>query len=290
MARREWFSGGTGVDAGTMLLLCANCRWVVMPEPSLQQLLDVAIEAAVLAGRRTLAHFNTGGSVELKADSTPVTVADRQAEEAIRNLITRYHPDHSILGEEGGATPGDDSYKWIIDPIDGTKSFIHGVPLYGVLIGVEVHHRPSVGVIYLPATDELITAADRLGCRWNGRRTRVSAVDRLEDATIVASSITSCIARSDAFERLASRARLVRGWGDAYGYALVATGRAELMLDYAMNPWDCAPMLPILREAGGHFSDWRGNPTIWGPDAFGCNAALKDAVLEILRTERKRGT
>lgn len=260
-----------------------------MPEPSLQQLLDIAIEAAVVGGKRTLAYFNAGVVVQTKADDTPVTIADRQAEEAIRQVISRHYPDHSILGEEGGQTPGHDDYRWIIDPIDGTKSFIHGVPLYGVLIGVEVRGRPSVGVIYLPATDELISAADGLGCLWNGRRARVSQVDRLEDATIVASSITSCIARSDAFERLASQARLVRGWGDAYGYALVATGRAEIMLDYAMNPWDCAPMLPILREAGGHFSDWTGHPTIWGKDAFGCNAALKDAVLEILRTEKKRG-
>jgi histidinol-phosphatase len=259
-----------------------------MSEIPLRELLDVAIDAAVLGGKRTLAYFNAGVAVEYKADSTPVTCADREAEEAIRAVIGRYYPDHTILGEEGGESKGDDAYRWIIDPIDGTKSFIHGVPLYGVLIGVEVRKRPSVGVIYLPATHELIAAADGLGCTWNGRRASVSAVDRLEDATLVASSITSCIARSDAFERLSSRARLTRGWGDAYGYALVATGRAEVMLDYAMNPWDCAPMLPILREAGGHFSDWQGNQTIWGPDAFGCNAAMKEQVLDVLRNERRR--
>ncbi len=243
-----------------------------------------------MAGRRTLAYFNTGVEVETKADDTPVTRADREAEELIRARIGRYFPSHSIMGEEGGESKGDPDFRWVIDPIDGTKSFIHGVPMYGVLIGVEVRGRPSVGAVYLPATDEMVAAADGMGCTWNGRAALVSTVARLTDATLLSSSITSCLGRSDAYEILSGRSRLNRGWGDCYGHVLVATGRAEVMLDPRMNPWDCAPLPPILREAGGHFTTWRGEATIWGPDAVSTNAALHDEVIAILRAERRRET
>ena len=242
--------------------------------PTLEQLLDVARQAAYLGGRRTLAYFNTGVAVETKSDETPVTRADREAETVIRDYINQHFPDHAIIGEEHGEQRGSADYRWIIDPIDGTKSFIHGVPIYGVLIGVEVANQASVGVVYLPALDEMVSAATGLGCWWNGRRAHVSTVERLADATILTTSVTSCMKRSDAYEKLAAQTKLQRGWGDCYGYVLVATGRAEIMIDPAMNPWDCAPMLPIMREAGGHFAAWDGTPTIWGKDAF---AALKQS-------------
>jgi histidinol-phosphatase len=256
--------------------------------PSLNELLAVATEAAYLGGRRTLAYFNAGVAVQTKADSTPVTLADQEAEQVIRARIARSFPSHAIIGEEGGETAGDAAYRWIIDPIDGTKTFIHGVPFYGVLIGVEVEGRPAVGAVYLPAFDEMVAAADGLGCRWNGREARVSAVADLAEATLLTTSVTSCMKRSDAYERLVAGTRLQRTWGDCYGYVLVATGRAEIMLDPAMNPWDCAPLLPILREAGGHFTTWDGTPTIWGPDAVGTNAALHEQVLDVLRSEQRR--
>jgi histidinol phosphatase-like enzyme (inositol monophosphatase family) len=255
--------------------------------PSLSDLLDVAIDAAHLGGKRTLAYFNNSDlAVEVKADQTPVTRADREAEEIIRGRIARFFPAHAILGEETGTTDGDPEYTWIIDPLDGTKSFIHGVPLYGTLVGIEVRGKPSVGVVYLPALDEMVFAATGLGCRWNGRPARVSNVGRIEDATISCTSIIRAIARSDAFERLTRNAKLVRGWSDCYGYVLVATGRIDVMLDPAMNVWDCAPLLPILEEAGGHFTDWTGVATIRGADAVGTNAALHDEVIEVLKSER----
>jgi histidinol-phosphatase len=257
-------------------------------EPSLKELLFVAVDAAYLAGRRTLGYFNAEVAVEHKLDQTPVTCADREAEQIIRDRVARFFPDHSVLGEEHGETKGNPDYKWLIDPIDGTKSFIHGVPLYGVLIGVQVRNRPSVGVIYCPATDELVAAADGLGCTWNGRTARVSTVSRLEDATVLSSSINTAIARSDAYGKIASRAKLTRGWGDAYGYLLVATGRADVMLDPVLNPWDCAPFPPIFREAGGRFTTWAGEDTIWGPDGCATNAALNSEVLGILKTEQRR--
>lgn len=253
--------------------------------PTLEQLLDVARQAAYLGGRRTLAYFNTGVAVETKSDETPVTRADREAETVIRDYINQHFPDHAIIGEEHGEQRGSADYRWIIDPIDGTKSFIHGVPIYGVLIGVEVANQASVGVVYLPALDEMVSAATGLGCWWNGRRAHVSTVERLADATILTTSVTSCMKRSDAYEKLAAQTKLQRGWGDCYGYVLVATGRAEIMIDPAMNPWDCAPMLPIMREAGGHFAAWDGTPTIWGKDAFATNDALYAEVAAALKAK-----
>lgn len=258
-----------------------------MPDPTLRNLLDVAMDAAYLAGQRTLAYFQTGVRPDLKADDTPVTVADREAEAILRARILRSFPDHGILGEEEGETSGTAPYRWIVDPIDGTKAFVAGVPLYGVLVGVEVRGEPEVGVIYHPALKDMIAAGRGLGCTWNGRPCRVSSVDRLEDALVIASSIVGAQARSDAFDRLAQATRLQRTWGDCFGYSLVATGRAEVILDSAMSPWDCAALLPILREAGGHFTDWKGTPTIWGSEAVGTNAALHEQVLAILRSETR---
>ena len=255
-----------------------------MADPSLKDLLAVATDAAYAAGRRTLAYFNTRIDVETKADNTPVTRADREAEEMIRATILRHFPSHGILGEEGGIHEGSDPrFRWIIDPIDGTKSFVCGVPLYGVLIGVEVNGAASVGVVYLPALDEMLAAATGLGCTWNGRPARVSTTSRIEDAVVSCTSITTALSRSDAFETIASRAKVTRGWGDCYGHVLAATGRIDVMLDPRMNPWDAAPFAPIYAEAGGHYTTWNGEPTIWGPDGVGTNAALHAKVLTILK-------
>jgi fructose-1,6-bisphosphatase/inositol monophosphatase family enzyme len=185
-------------------------------------------------------------------------------------------------GEEILDKPGDDRFTWLIDPIDGTKSFIHGVPLYGTLVACLIEQVPRVGVIYLPALNDLIAAADGEGCFWNGRRARCSDVTRIENATVLAGSITRTIDRSGAFRDLADRARLNRGWGDAFGYALVATGRAEVMLDPKVSPWDCAAMPPIFREAGGWAGNWNGNQDIHGRDWLACCAGLKQEVLATL--------
>lgn len=260
-----------------------------MPTPSLREMLDVAMDAAYLAGRRTLAHFNAGVAVENKADATPVTVADREAESVVRGVIAKHFPTHGVVGEEHGTSAGGDpDYAWYVDPIDGTKSFIHGIPLYSVLIGCQIRGRVDVGVIYLPALDEMVAAATGLGCTWNGRRARVSSVDRLADATLLTTDIRMARDRSDAYDRLESATRLQRGAYDAYGYALVATGRAEVVIDPVMNAWDCGPLPVIFREAGGRFSTWAGEETIHGGDAVGCNAALYEQVMAVLKSEKRR--
>jgi len=254
-----------------------------MSQPPLRELLAVALEAAREGGRRTLAYFNAGAGVESKADGTPVTAADREAEATMRRIIARAFPDHGILGEEEGETAGSAPSRWIIDPLDGTRSFVRGVPLFGTLVGLEARGEPVVGVIHLPALDETIAAAHGEGCTWNGRPCRVSAVDRLADALLVVTDERSARARSGAYDRLAARTELQRTWADCYGYALVATGRAEVALDPVMNVWDCAALLPVVEEAGGRFTDWQGRRTIHGGEAVATNGVLHDAVLDVLR-------
>jgi histidinol-phosphatase len=258
-----------------------------MTERDLRTLLAVAQDAAYVGGRRTLAYFGTGTSaVETKADQTPVTLADREAERLIRNRIGRVFPDHAVLGEEDGETAGAAPVRWIVDPIDGTRSFVRGVPLYGTLIGVEVGGEPVVGVVYLPALDEMVAAARGLGCTRNGRACRVSVEARLDQALAVVTEERTARARSGAWDRLVAGTAMQRTWADCYGYVLVATGRAEVALDPVMNVWDCAALLPIVEEAGGRFTDWSGRRTIDGGDAVATNGLLHAEVLALLREEK----
>jgi histidinol phosphatase-like enzyme (inositol monophosphatase family) len=254
----------------------------------LQPILDVAIEAAYEAGRITLSYFQTGMlETETKEDLSPVTVADRKAEEAITSIVRRHFPSHAILGEEFGEIPGSDPIRWIIDPIDGTKSFISGVPLYGVMIGVEVEGEASVGVVHMPALGELYHGARGEGSYWNGRRARVSATDRLEDAVVVCYDVRQFFRESRmaaAYGELLHRTKFHRTWGDCYGYMLVATGRVDIAIDSKMSIWDNAALKPIIEEAGGTFTDWSGVPTIDSSNALATNGLLHAEVLSILNS------
>lgn len=252
-----------------------------MPDESLENLLAFAQEAAWKAGKITLSYFGTGIVPELKADQTPVTIADREAEEWLRAEISRQFPDHGVLGEEWGTLNEGARYRWILDPIDGTKSFVQGVPLYGVLIGLERDGESVLGVCNFPALGEMAAAAKGHGCTLNGRPVHTSSVDRLDQAVLLASDITPFLSpdHRTLFEELATATRLARTWGDCYGHIMVATGRAEIMLDPAMNVWDCAALLPIIQEAGGTFTDWTGRATIHGANAFSTNGRLFDEVL-----------
>jgi myo-inositol-1(or 4)-monophosphatase len=254
--------------------------------PVLRELHDFAVEIAHQAGRSTLAYFQAAFEVETKVDSTPVTIADRHAEELLRARIERRFPGHAVLGEEYGLTgPAGASCRWILDPVDGTRSFVHGVPLYATLIGVEVDGDPAVGVAYFPALDEMVHAARGLGARWNGRPCRVSSTATLAAATLCYTSVEGFLrsGRQSALDRLLDATGTERGWGDAYAHALVATGRVDLAVEPVMNVWDNAPLLPILEEAGGRFSDWTGAARIDGGDAVSTNGVLHDAVLSLLR-------
>jgi myo-inositol-1(or 4)-monophosphatase len=248
--------------------------------------LDFATETAYLAGKLTLGYFQTGVRPDWKEDDTPVTVADRQAEKLIRARIEKRYPRHTIVGEEYGTSEHDDaSHRWFIDPIDGTKSFVRGVPLYAVLIGLEIEGLVEVGVAYFPALDEMIAAASGEGCWWNGRRARVSDVSDLSQAVVTFSDVATFFEynRAEAWEYIKQATYFRAGWGDAYGHSLVATGRVELMLDPIMSVWDCAPFPPILREAGGYFGDWQGNSTIHGNEAMSTSQALLSQVLDLIQ-------
>jgi histidinol-phosphatase len=252
---------------------------------STQTFLDFAIDAAWQAGQITLAHFQTGVAVEQKADESPVTIADRGAEQMLRRLIEDRFPDHAIVGEEYGETDRDSTYRWIIDPIDGTRSFIRGVPLYGVLIGLEIGGENVVGVVHFPGLGEMLAAARGHGCRWNGRPARVSDVSRLDQALVTYTDCTGFAdyGRAEAWARLQAATHTQRGWGDCYGHYLVATGRAELMLDPILSAWDCAALVPILSEAGGTFTDWDGVATIYSGHGFSTNGVLFDQVMEVIK-------
>jgi histidinol-phosphatase len=254
---------------------------------------EFAVETAFEAGRLTLGYFQRGLLPEYKADDTPVTVADKKAEELIRARIAAAFPDHGIIGEEFSELGVDASHRWFVDPIDGTKAFMRGVPLYAVLIGLEIEGRIEVGAAYFPALGEMVAAATGLGCWWNGRRARVSSVDRLEQGIVGFTDVASFArhGRSEAFAKLSGIAYDRRGWSDAYGHALVATGRMEVMLDPVMSPWDCGPFPVILREAGGYFGDWSGSETIYAGEALSTTGALrKDILALIAEMEREEGT
>ncbi|MBN1303760.1 MAG: histidinol phosphate phosphatase [Anaerolineales bacterium] len=249
--------------------------------------LDFATNLAYKAGRITLGYYQTGIRPEFKPDDTPVTAADRAVEEYIRGQIERVYPGHAILGEEFGSSDKQNMFRWIIDPIDGTKTFMRGVPLYAVLIGLEVEGDVKVGAVNFPALDEMLCAADGEGCWWNGRRAHVSGVDSLEKSFLCYTNIRNMYKhdRGEAWERLNRSVFASRGWSDAYGYLLAATGRVEVMLDPIMSIWDCGPFPPIFREAGGYFGSWDGRSGHTYSEALACNSAVLDEVLAVIRGE-----
>ncbi len=251
----------------------------------LEELLEFADRLARAAGAIALSHFGKNISRERKRDGTIVTAADREAEQHMRRRIAERYPSDGIVGEEFGIRQGASNRRWVIDPIDGTFSYARGVPLFGVLVGVEIDGIPSVGVAHMPALDETAAAASGLGCSWNGVAARTSQVATLGDALVVCGDFyaANAFGFGDAVERIQATARQRRGWGDCYGHILVATGRAEVALDPVMSIWDCAALAPIVEEAGGTFTDWHGRHTISGGNAIATNGPLFDDVMALVR-------
>jgi histidinol phosphatase-like enzyme (inositol monophosphatase family) len=256
-----------------------------MAETSWPTFLEFALEAAWEAGRITLGYFQTGMQVERKSDNTPLTIADQLAEQKLREMITRYWPDHGIVGEEYGRTEPNSRYTWTLDPIDGTKSFVCGVPTYANLLALLDGEQPVLGVINLPAINEMVYAVRGGGCYWNGRRCHVSQVDQLKEAVVLTSGLNYFGVKQTAWDRLVNHTYIQRTWGDAYGYALVATGRADIVVDPAMYLWDAAPLPTIMEEAGGTLTDWQGNATIYSYETIGTNGLLFDQVMALTKTD-----
>ncbi|MDO4576057.1 MAG: histidinol-phosphatase [Planctomycetia bacterium] len=252
--------------------------------------LEFAVGLAKHAGQNTLQYFQKDNfQVEMKEDSTPVTIADRSTELLLRKRIETAFEDDGILGEEFPEKRGKSGYRWILDPIDGTKAFIHGVPLYGTLIGIEYNGKPLIGVIRMPALDETVYAQIGKGAWYvKGEKppvaAKVSATQTLSEALVLTSEQMTFYQtnRHDRWERLLKASQQARTWGDCYGYLLVATGRADVMVDPEMSLWDAAALLPIIQEAGGLFTDWTDKITPAGGDGIATNGVLHDQVMDIL--------
>ena len=248
--------------------------------------LQLALYLAEQAGRLTLDYFGKKSlQVFSKRDDTPVTEADRKAEELIRQGITSRFPDDGAFGEEFEERPSGNGRRWIIDPIDGTRSFIHGVPLYGVMIALEVDGSLRLGVINFPALGEMYHAEVGGGAFMNGSPIEVSAIAETAAATVAFTEKEYLLdpPSTHPVDLLRSSAGLVRGWGDCYGHMLVASGRAEVAVDKIMSPWDCAAVIPIVTEAGGCCFDYQGcRSIIDGEGLVSANRAMGEALIDAI--------
>jgi histidinol-phosphate phosphatase HisN, inositol monophosphatase family len=262
---------------------------LTVEKQELGEILEFAVGLARGAGEITLKYFRKDPETSKKSDGSFVTVADREAEAFLRDRIRQRFPNDGVLGEEEGESKGSSGRRWILDPIDGTFAFVHGVPFYGVLIALEIDGESKVGVVNIPALDEVVYAAAGLGCFLNGHSTRVSSTTTIEEALLLCSDFEACqrYGFGASINELQRRANSNRTWGDCYGYVLVATGRADVMLDPIMNVWDCAPLLPIIEEAGGTFTDWRGKRTIAGGNSIATNGLLFGEVMAIVNRNRE---
>lgn len=258
-----------------------------MTTPAL--LLEAVSDVARVAGSVALRHFKTGLTVDTKGDGSPVTIADRSAEHEAREWIAARFPGDAVLGEEYGFTGDTRRRRWFIDPIDGTKTFVRGVPLWGTMIAVAQDDLVIAGAIYCPAVEELVVAAIGCGCWWNGVRCEVSTVSALADATILVTDarFPYNAHRAERWQALGAQVAVARTWGDCYGYVQVATGRAELMVDDKLSPWDAASLIPIIREAGGVYTDWHGGHDVDGGDGVASNAVLSRALRDALGVPEK---
>ncbi len=253
----------------------------------MQEWIDFAEELARESGKLVLGYFGTPLDVQHKADRSPVTIADQETEALMRRMIEVRFPQHQVVGEESGTSgPAEAELQWMLDPIDGTKSFIHGVPLFCTLIALLKEGRPILGTIHIPVSGELLIGAEGRETVLNGRHVHVSGTRSLSEATVVYTSSGSMWKEGygEAFRALQGKAQLVRGWGDGYGHMLVATGRADIMLDPILSPWDVAALKPCVEGAGGRLTDLQGHVLDLGESALSTNSHLHDEVLAIINS------
>jgi histidinol-phosphatase len=258
--------------------------------PEWQARYDVMTSAARDAGRIALKHYPDLRSAEFatqvlwKADNSPVTVADREAEAHLRTVLTAAFPDDGFLGEEYGDQPGRSGYRWIIDPIDGTRSFVRGIPHWATLVGLEHNGEPIAGVAYEPVLDRTFRALRGAGAFRDDVPIHVSKVDRLDESILFYSSLAWFVkaGRQYQFLQLVARTQRQRGYGDYYGHLLVAQGSGECMVEHGVHAWDVAALKVIVEEAGGRFTDWNGTPTIHTPDVLASNGRVHESILAIL--------
>jgi histidinol-phosphatase len=258
----------------------------------LKTLVQAAEDIAKIGGAHTLKYFKKDFEVISKADDSPVTIADRETEMIIRNEIEKRFPTHGIIGEEYGITRPEAEVQWVLDPIDGTKSFIHGVPFYTTLIGIMINKEPMVGVINAPALDECCVAGIGMGAYFNGKPCSVRETKEMSEATLLVTEIKRFqdVGKEEEFQDLMQKTKLHRTWGDAYGHMMVAIGRADIMFDPVLNLWDAAALLPVVKEAGGVFSDVNGVETIHSGNGYSTNPYLHPELKKLFEYHRNLKT
>jgi myo-inositol-1(or 4)-monophosphatase len=251
---------------------------------NLEPFLVFTRELAHASAEVILPYFgNHDCGLELKSDATPVTLADRKAEEIMRAMIEKRFPDHGIVGEEYGNVRTEAEFVWVLDPIDGTRSFITAVPLFGTLIGLLHQGRPRVGCIHQPVLKQLLLGDGRT-TTLNGRPVRTRRTASLAEATVLITDplLLPNYRDDDAYRDFVKRVRLVRTWGDCYGYLLLACGWADVMLDPILNPWDFLPLQPVIEGAGGRIADWTGRPLALN-GVNSCISAVPELFDEVVR-------
>jgi histidinol-phosphatase len=282
---------------------------ILTVNPDWRNRYEVAIDAARRAGQHALRYFDGPFTVERKDDESPVTVADRESEQLLRTVLHDAFPGDGFLGEEYGDAPGTSGYRWVLDPIDGTRNFVRGIPIWATLVGLEYKGEPIAGVAEVPAMAQRFRAlrgdgAYRIvgppGTRpstgfsplqaGGERRIKVSDRTDLADSLLFYSSLSWFVKAGceAAFLELTRRTEMQRGFGDFYGYLLVAQGSGEVMMEHGVHAWDIAALLPIIEEAGGRMTAWDGTRTIHRPDSLASNGALHDQVLRILGEQRSK--
>ena len=228
-------------------------------------------------------YFRTNVTIESKDDNSPVTIADKKAEEVMRELILKHYPDHGIIGEEFGRSNEDAEYTWVLDPIDGTKSFICGAYSFGTLIALLKNGNPIIGVYNHPIFNDFLIG-DNFETRINGEKTLVRNCNELSKAVLLTTDHLNVekYQSAEKFNRLINKVKLYRNWGDCYGYYLLATGYADIMIDPVMSPWDSLPLIPIIKGAGGIITDYKGNNPVEGNSIIAASKGIHTEVISIL--------
>ncbi|WP_299475441.1 inositol monophosphatase family protein [uncultured Roseibium sp.] len=250
--------------------------------PDYSRRLEKAVAMTEVAASVVLSYFRGDPEIEIKADESPVTQADKATERSLRDSLQRYFPDEAIFGEEFGRT-GEGAAMWIIDPIDGTRSFIAGLPLFGMLLGQLVEGHPKLGVIRMPALGEVYAGGEGLNASCNGTGIHVSTCRSLDEARLfINEGDKLAVSEAAVFERLVRSGQLRRLGADCYPHALVARGLADAVVDYDLQPYDYLPVSAVVEAAGGVMTDWQGNPLTMTSDGRTVTAATPELHAQLL--------